>query len=73
MASGTTAKILHVDLSTRETRAETLPETVVRKYLGGGALVLRHATLSTTAAVPIVAALSGASIDAGFNCSILRQ
>ena len=38
--------------------------------LGDGALVLRHATLSTTAAVPIVAALSGASIDAGFNLLI---
>src|SRR5512134_644756 len=38
MAAGTTAKILHVDLSTRQTRSEILPETVVRKYLGGGAL-----------------------------------
>jgi aldehyde:ferredoxin oxidoreductase len=38
MAAGTTAKILHVDLSTGETRAEMLPETVVRTYLGGGAL-----------------------------------
>jgi aldehyde:ferredoxin oxidoreductase len=38
MAAGTTAKILHVDLSTRESRAEMLPETVVRAYLGGGAL-----------------------------------
>ena len=33
-----TAKILHVDLTTRQTRTETLPETTVRKYLGGGAL-----------------------------------
>jgi aldehyde:ferredoxin oxidoreductase len=38
MASGITAKLLHVDLTTRETRVETLPETVVRKHLGGGAL-----------------------------------
>jgi len=43
MTDGTAAgvarrKILHVDLSTRQTRAEILPETVVRKYLGGGAL-----------------------------------
>src|SRR5437773_9827656 len=36
--AGTTAKLLHVNLSTHETRAEILPETVVRKYLGGGAL-----------------------------------
>jgi len=38
MASGTTAKLLHVDLTTRETRTEVVPETTVRKYLGGGAL-----------------------------------
>jgi aldehyde:ferredoxin oxidoreductase len=38
MASGTTARLLHVDLSTRQTRVEELPETVVRKHLGGGAL-----------------------------------
>jgi len=33
-----TAKLLHVDLTTRQTRSEELPETVTRKYLGGGAL-----------------------------------
>ena len=38
MAAGITAKILHVDLTTRQTRTEELPEAVVRKYLGGGAL-----------------------------------
>ena len=38
MAAGITAKILHVDLTTRQTRSEELPETAVRKYLGGGAL-----------------------------------
>src|SRR3990172_12240565 len=38
MAAGITAKLLHVDLTTRQTRAEELPETIVRKYLGGGAL-----------------------------------
>jgi aldehyde:ferredoxin oxidoreductase len=38
MASGITAKLLHVDLGTRQTRVEELPETVVRKHLGGGAL-----------------------------------
>ena len=38
MASGMTAKLLHVDLSTRQTRVEELPEVTVRKYLGGGAL-----------------------------------
>ena len=38
MAAGITAKLLHVDLTTRQTRAEELPETTVRKYLGGGAL-----------------------------------
>ncbi len=38
MASGVTARLLHVDLTTRETRVEELPETVVRKHLGGGAL-----------------------------------
>ena len=36
--AGVTAKILHVDLITRQTRVEELPETTVRKYLGGGAL-----------------------------------
>jgi aldehyde:ferredoxin oxidoreductase len=38
MAAGVTAKILHVDLTTRGTRTEELPETVTRRYLGGGAL-----------------------------------
>ena len=38
MPAGITAKILHVDLTTRETRVETIPETVLRKHLGGGAL-----------------------------------
>ena len=38
MAAGITAKLLHVDLTTRQTRAEELPETIMRKYLGGGAL-----------------------------------
>src|SRR5574337_365178 len=33
-----TAKLLHVDLTTRQTGVEEVPETVVRKYLGGGAL-----------------------------------
>ena len=38
MAAGVTAKILHVDLTTRQTRTEEIPETIIRKYLGGGAL-----------------------------------
>src|SRR5881628_1022106 len=38
MASGVTAKILHVDLSARQTRVEEIPEVTVRKHLGGGAL-----------------------------------
>jgi aldehyde:ferredoxin oxidoreductase len=33
-----TAKLLHIDLTTRQTRSEELSETVTRKYLGGGAL-----------------------------------
>src|SRR3989475_2697524 len=36
--AGTSAKLLHVDLSTRQTRIEEIPEAVMRKYLGGGAL-----------------------------------
>src|SRR5437773_5787979 len=36
--AGTTAKLLHVNLSTRQTRVEEIPEAVTRKYLGGGAL-----------------------------------
>jgi aldehyde:ferredoxin oxidoreductase len=38
MPSGVTAKLLHVDLTTRQTRTEELNEIVVRKHLGGGAL-----------------------------------
>lgn len=38
MAAGITAKLLHVDLSTRKTWTEELPEATVRKYFGGGAL-----------------------------------
>src|SRR6058998_2221902 len=38
MASGVTAKVLHVDLTTRQTRVEEIPEATYRKYLGGGAL-----------------------------------
>jgi aldehyde:ferredoxin oxidoreductase len=33
-----TAKLLHIDLTHRQTRVEELPEVTVRKYLGGGAL-----------------------------------
>jgi aldehyde:ferredoxin oxidoreductase len=33
-----TAKLLHVDLTTRETRTEEIGEPLLRKYLGGGAL-----------------------------------
>jgi aldehyde:ferredoxin oxidoreductase len=33
-----TAKILHVDLTTRTTRVEEIPEPVLRRYLGGGGL-----------------------------------
>ncbi|MEK7709546.1 MAG: aldehyde ferredoxin oxidoreductase N-terminal domain-containing protein, partial [candidate division NC10 bacterium] len=38
MAAGMTARLLHVDLASRQTRVEELPETLLRKYLGGGAL-----------------------------------
>ncbi len=38
MASGVTGKLLHVDLTNRQTRLEEVPETVMRTYLGGGAL-----------------------------------
>jgi aldehyde:ferredoxin oxidoreductase len=31
-------KLLHVDLTTAQTRTEDVPETLMRKYLGGGAL-----------------------------------
>ena len=33
-----TAKILHVDLGARTTRAEEIPEPTLRRYLGGGGL-----------------------------------
>jgi aldehyde:ferredoxin oxidoreductase len=36
--AGVTAKILHVDLSTRTTRVEEIPEPVLRRHLGGGGL-----------------------------------
>ena len=32
------AKLLHVDLTTRQTGSEEVSETVLRKHLGGGAL-----------------------------------
>jgi aldehyde:ferredoxin oxidoreductase len=38
MAAKVTAKILHVDLTNRSTRVEEIPETVLRRHLGGGAL-----------------------------------
>jgi aldehyde:ferredoxin oxidoreductase len=38
MATGLTHKLLHVDLASRQSRVEEIPETVLRKYLGGGAL-----------------------------------
>src|SRR3989338_8102720 len=38
MASAVTQKILHVDLTTRQTRVEEIPETILRTYMGGGAL-----------------------------------
>jgi aldehyde:ferredoxin oxidoreductase len=38
MASGITGKLLHVDLTTRQTRTEEIPEPMMRRYLGGGAL-----------------------------------
>jgi len=38
MASGITATLLHIDLTSRTTRMEEVPEVTVRKYLGGGAL-----------------------------------
>jgi aldehyde:ferredoxin oxidoreductase len=36
--AATTAKILHVDLTTRTTRAEEIPEPILRRHLGGGGL-----------------------------------
>ena len=39
MAAGSvTAKLLHADLTTRQTRVEEVPELTLRKYLGGGAM-----------------------------------
>ena len=38
MATAITFKLLHVDLGTRQTRVEEIPEVLVRKHLGGGAL-----------------------------------
>ncbi len=38
MAAGITGRLLHVDLTTRQTRVEEVPEILLRKYLGGGAL-----------------------------------
>lgn len=38
MASGIAGKVLHVDLTTRQSRIEEIPEVTMRKYLGGGAL-----------------------------------
>jgi aldehyde:ferredoxin oxidoreductase len=38
MASGVAGKLLHVDLTTRQTRVEEIPEPIMRRYLGGGAL-----------------------------------
>jgi aldehyde:ferredoxin oxidoreductase len=37
-AAGVTAKLLHVDLTSRQTRVEVIPEITLRKHLGGGAL-----------------------------------
>ena len=36
--AGVTARLLHVDLTSRQTRVEVIPETTLRKHLGGGAL-----------------------------------
>jgi aldehyde:ferredoxin oxidoreductase len=38
MPSSVIGKLLHVDLTTRQTRVEEIPETVLRRHLGGGAL-----------------------------------
>lgn len=38
MASGITARLLHVDLTARTSRVEEIPEPVIRKHLGGAAL-----------------------------------
>jgi aldehyde:ferredoxin oxidoreductase len=41
MSSSIVGKLLRVDLGTRQTRVEEIPESVMRKYLGGGALAAR--------------------------------
>jgi aldehyde:ferredoxin oxidoreductase len=39
MASGPlTAKLLHIDLTARRTRVEEIPENILRRHLGGGAM-----------------------------------
>ncbi len=38
MAAGITAKLLHIDLTARQTRVEEVPENVLRRHLGGGAM-----------------------------------
>jgi aldehyde:ferredoxin oxidoreductase len=39
MAAGPlTAKLLHVDLAARQTRVEEVPENILRRHLGGGAM-----------------------------------
>jgi len=35
MASGITHKLLHIDLTSRQTRVEEIPEVILRKHLGG--------------------------------------
>src|SRR2546426_5033324 len=34
----TTAKLLHIDLAARQTRVEEVPENILRRHLGGGAM-----------------------------------
>src|SRR5438128_11712085 len=34
----TTAKLLHIDLSARQSRVEEVPENILRRHLGGGAM-----------------------------------
>ncbi len=38
IAMAISGKLLHVDLTTGQTRTEDVPETLMRRYLGGGAL-----------------------------------
>ncbi len=38
MASGITHKLLHIDLTSRQTRVEEIPEVILPKHLGGSAL-----------------------------------